>query len=121
MCVCVCVCVCVYERKGHRKLFDPSLKSRFLCIAALRRYKSSRLKQLATMERQMRQKARSVRPLAEVDFVTEIRIHNIENPFRNRFCDRFGNRFCDRFGNRFCDRFGNRFCDRFGNRFYDRS
>ena len=46
--VCVCVCVCVYERKGHRKLFDPSLKSRFLCIAALRRYKSSRLKQLAT-------------------------------------------------------------------------
>ena len=39
--------VCVYERKGHRKLFDPSLKSRFLCIAALRRYKSSRLKQLA--------------------------------------------------------------------------
>ena len=44
----VCVCVCVYERKGHRKLFDPSLKSRFLCIAALRRYKSSRLKQLAT-------------------------------------------------------------------------
>ena len=44
----VCVCVCVYERKGHRKLFDPSLKSRFLCIAALGRYKSSRLKQLAT-------------------------------------------------------------------------
>ena len=40
--------VCVYERKGHRKLFDPSLKSRFLCIATLRRYKSSRLKQLAT-------------------------------------------------------------------------
>ena len=40
--------VCVYERKGHRKLFDPSLKSHFLCIAALRRYKSSRLKQLAT-------------------------------------------------------------------------
>ena len=39
--VSVCVCVCVYERKGHRKLFDPSLKSRFLCIAALRSYKSS--------------------------------------------------------------------------------
>ena len=48
VCVCVCVCVCVYERKGHRKLFDPSLKSRFLCIAALQRYKSSRSKQLAT-------------------------------------------------------------------------
>ena len=23
------VCVCVYERKGHRKLFDPSLKVAF--------------------------------------------------------------------------------------------
>ena len=35
--------------EGHQKLFDPNLKSRFLCIAALRRYKSSRLKQLATV------------------------------------------------------------------------
>ena len=72
------------------------------------------------MERQMRQKARSVRPLAEVDFVTEIRIHNIENPFRNRFCNRFRNRFCNRFRNRFCNRFGNRFCDRFCNRLCNR-
>ena len=34
--------------KGHRKLFDPTKKSRFLYIVVLRRYTRSRLKQLAT-------------------------------------------------------------------------
>ena len=35
-------------QKGHRKLFDPSRKPRFLCISELGRYRSSRSKQLAT-------------------------------------------------------------------------